>query len=215
MTAMGTLRIVVISDTHGMHHRLRIPPGDVLVHAGDLTAEGGFDGVSQLNDWLSGVPHAHKIVIAGSHDFCFENNPERARTVLSRAHYLQDEEVTVEGVRFYGSPWHPWFMGWAFNLPRGRPLREKWDLIPEGIHVLVTHGPPFGILDTASDHQHVGCEELRRAIERVQPHVHIFGHIHEGYGMTRVGRTTFVNACICNTRYQPVNAPTVIDLPLE
>ena len=206
------MRIVAVSDTHGMHSQLKIPPGDVLVHAGDFTAAGGVDGLIQLNQWLEMLPHRHKLIIAGNHDFCLEGHPEIGKTALTNAIYLQDEAVTVDGVRFYGSPWQPRFMDLAFNLTRGEALRKKWDMIPEGVDVLVTHCPPRGILDASSGGEEVGCEELRRAIKRVTPKLHIFGHVHESWGRVEIGETTFANASICDASYRPVNDPIVIDV---
>jgi predicted phosphohydrolase len=96
---------VCISDTHGMHRRLRIPPGDVLIHAGDITMKGGKKEMLDFDLWLKELPHEYKIVICGNHDLCFEETPELARSWLTNAHYLQDESITIEGLKFYGSPW--------------------------------------------------------------------------------------------------------------
>jgi len=90
--------------------------------------------------------------------------------------------VIIEGVKFYGSPWQPRFFDWAFNLDRGEEIKKKWDLIPMDTDVLITHGPPYGILDLTHEGEKVGCEELMKAVLRVQPKIHIFGHIHEAYG---------------------------------
>ena len=100
----------------------------------------------------------------------------------------------------------------AFNLPRGRPLRKKWKRIPEGIDILVTHGPPAGILDRTFAGIHVGCADLLAATRRVRPTLHVFGHIHKSYGSTKISGTTFVNAAICNEESLPSNKPVVIDL---
>ena len=97
------------------------------------------------------MPHPDKIVIAGNHDFCFERDPRHCVRLLTNAVYLQDSAVVVRGLKFCGSPWQPWFCDWAFNLRRGQPLREKWDLIPSDTDVLITHGPPQGINDFTSD----------------------------------------------------------------
>uniref|UniRef100_A0A8I5N604 Metallophosphoesterase domain containing 1 n=1 Tax=Papio anubis TaxID=9555 RepID=A0A8I5N604_PAPAN len=109
----------------------------------------------------------------------------------------------------------PWFYGWGFNLPRGQALLEKWNLIPEGVDILITHGPPLGFLDwVPKKMQRVGCVELLNTVQRrVQPRLHVFGHIHEGYGVMADGTTTYVNASVCTVNYQPVNPPIVIDLP--
>ncbi len=209
-----TLRIVAVADTHGMHGQPIIPDGDVLIHAGDLTGSGTLHEVAAFDCFLATLPHRHKVVIAGNHDLCFEIHPAQARALVSNAHYLQDEAITLDGVSYWGSPWQPWFYDWAFNLPRGEALRRKWDLIPDGTDVLVTHGPPFGRLDFAQRGEHAGCEELWRALQRVRPRLHVFGHIHEGAGMIEEDGIILVNASICNPRYQPLRSATVIDLDL-
>jgi Icc-related predicted phosphoesterase len=203
------ISIVAISDTHGFHESVDIPAGDILIHAGDLTRHGEMGEVKEFNDFLGGLPHPVKIVIAGNHDFCFESDPERCRNNLTNAIYLQDQAVTVEGVRFYGSPWQPWFFDWAFNLQRGPEIRAKWDLIPEDTDVLITHGPPFGHGDRTLRGEQVGCQDLLEVVEQIQPKFHIFGHIHEGYGLTRNEHTTFINASICGVSYRPKNTPTL------
>jgi Icc-related predicted phosphoesterase len=205
----GTLTIVAISDTHGRHRALKIPPGDVLVHAGDLTRRGKFQELDELDELFASLPHRYKVVIAGNHDWCFQEQPAAAAARLKHAIYLQDEGVTLEGVRFWGSPWQPWFYDWAFNLRRGAEIRAKWELIPPDTDVLITHGPPFGHGDLTSRGERAGCEDLLEVVERIAPRVHIFGHIHEGAGVTTNGKTVFVNACSCNLGYEPVNEPVL------
>jgi predicted phosphodiesterase len=218
------VRIVCLADTHGRHQAIPVPEGDVLVHAGDLTMRGDERELAACVAWLVGLPHPHKVVIAGNHDWLFERQGTLAREMLAAVTYLQDSGVTIDGLRVWGSPWQPWFMDWAFNLRRGGPLRAKWNLIPEGTEVLVTHGPPHGILDQIAGFlpralggvtgrgEHVGCEELRAAVGRLRPRLHVFGHIHEGYGREERNGTTFVNASSCDAAYRPVNAPVVVDL---
>jgi Icc-related predicted phosphoesterase len=203
------MKIVAISDTHALHRSVIIPPGDILVHAGDITGHGAMDEVRDFNALLGTLPHRHKIVIAGNHDFCFEKDPVASRAALTNCIYLQDEEVEVGGIRFYGSPWQPWFFDWAFNLQRGAEIRAKWDLIPEETDVLITHGPPKGHGDVTCRGEAVGCDDLLEAVERIQPRVHVFGHIHEGVGITSNGTTTFINASTCDLAYRPVNPPLV------
>jgi Icc-related predicted phosphoesterase len=151
-------------------------------------------------------------VIAGNHDFCFERDRERSEAELTHCIYLQDEEVEVAGLRFYGSPWQPWFFDWAFNLRRGAEIRSKWNLIPAALDVLITHGPPFGHGDMTMRGEAVGCKDLLEVVEEVKPRLHIFGHIHEGAGVSENDETTFINACTCDLQYEPVNAPVVFDL---
>ncbi len=207
----GVVRLVCLSDLHSKQDQVVVPDGDVLIVTGDLTLRGERHEIAAFDDWLGRQRHPHRIVIAGNHDFGFERAPD-ARTWITAATYLQDELATVGGLRIWGSPWQPWFHDWAFNLPRGEALRAKWDLIPDGVDVLLTHGPPHGILDRCFDGREVGCEALREAVFRVRPRVHVFGHIHEAYGEEVIEGIRFVNASTCTLAYQPTNPPIVVDL---
>jgi Icc-related predicted phosphoesterase len=209
------MRFVAISDTHNLQaHGPEIPDGDVLLHAGDMTGKGSILEIRKAATWLASLPHKHKVVIAGNHDFGFENQPTDAEAVM-REHdltYLRDSGTEIDGIRIWGSPWQPQFCDWAFNIREPEKLREKWDLIPDDTHILMTHGPPFGHGDLTERGPAVGCRELLAAIQRVKPDVHVFGHIHEGYGCTREGDTVCVNASICTLHYDPLNAPIVFDV---
>jgi predicted phosphodiesterase len=208
---MGTLRLVCLSDTHNLHGRVDVPDGDVLLHAGDFTARGTVREVEAFGAFLARLPHREKIVIAGNHDFLFQRDPERARALLGDVTYLEDSLARIGSLTVWGSPWQPWFHDWAFNLPRGTPLAEKWALVPESVGVLVTHGPPLGVLDTTFDGSRVGCEELARALQRIRPRMHLFGHIHEAYGTERADGILSVNACACDLRYRAAHPPVVVD----
>lgn len=211
-------RIVAISDTHSRHEKMPpLPDGDILIHAGDATVSGSFDEIIEINRWFGTLPHKHKILVAGNHDWLFEKSPDMARALMTNAIYLQDETVVLEGLKIFGAPWQPRFFDWAFNVTRGVPIARKWALIPTDTDILITHGPPHGILDGVIDRwtgesAAVGCEELLPVIQRIQPRLHIFGHIHAGYGQVKIDRTQFVNASICNEAYSPIHLPIVIDL---
>jgi Icc-related predicted phosphoesterase len=215
------VKIVAISDTHGFHDRLEIPPGDVLVHSGDFCRKGTLEEFTEFLGWFEAQPHAAKVLVAGNHDMVVEKEPARCLELIPESvTYLQDSGAEINGVQFWGSPWTPIFYDWAFMLPRGNMLREKWDQIPQETDVLVTHGPPYGHGDLAppniSEHPKVvGCLELLHAVKRVRPQVHIFGHIHGGYGVSlsdEVPHVRFANAAICTEGYEPSHAPTVLDL---
>jgi Icc-related predicted phosphoesterase len=177
--------------------------------------------VEKFANDLRKLPHPHKVVIAGNHDLSFENTPEKAREWLGDSCiYLQDSLVEVEGLKIYGSPWQPFFCNWAFNLKTREELKSKWDQIPEGIDILITHGPPHRTLDEViriyeDRTERVGCKELALAVERVKPRLHVFGHIHEGYGQLQRGETLFVNAASCTTAYRPINEPIVVELEVK
>lgn len=204
------MRVVCIADTH--LRRCDVPAGDVLIHAGDLTMQGSLVELISANRWLAGLPHRHKIVVPGNHDWLFQRAPDQARGILNEAVCLTDELLEVAGLRLWGSPWTPEFGIWAFTLPRGPALREKWAAIPEGLDILITHGPPAGIGDTNAFGLEVGCEDLRDAVAARKPRVHVFGHIHDGYGQVERDGTRFVNASVCTSSYHPHNPPIVLDL---
>lgn len=215
-------RLVLISDTH-LQHDFAVPDGDILIHAGDLTFRGNEDEVARAAAWLRGMPHAHIVAIAGNHDLGFQRDPEKFRGLMRGITYLEDSEATVAGLRIYGSPYQPEFCNWAFNLDRMTgELAEKWAAIPDGLDVLVTHGPPQGILDVPGGQdesfvRRVGCHDLRArlvAMGGAAPAVHVFGHIHHSYGAAgwADGRTLFVNASTCDENYRPTHKPIVVDL---
>jgi len=209
-------RIVCISDTHNRNEQIRVPDGDILIHAGDAANRGTIEEIVLFNHWFTGLPHGYKIFVAGNHDWIFETNPRLARSLLdSKIIYLQDSFVEIENLKIYGSPWQPRFFDWAFNLNRGAEMAEKWKLIPGNVDILITHGPPRGILDAVArldSIEHAGCEELRKTVEKLKPKLHIFGHIHGGYGSLDRFGVKFINAANCDENYLPVNLPIVVDL---
>ena len=209
------MRVVCVSDTHGAYRGLDVPDGDLLVHSGDITTYGRPLELHDFNDWLGDLPHTHKVVIAGNHDAALANQSIAfGCSILSNAHYLQDSEVVVDGVRIYGAPWTPEFLGWHFMLPRGsRELRQKWSMIPEGIDILLTHGPPAGKCDYSKFQKwYVGCDYLREAVLKTQPRYHVFGHVHESYGVQMGEHTTFINASIMTRLYVPTNPPIEVEI---
>src|SRR2546423_1038173 len=141
------MHIVCISNTHSCQNRVEVLPGDILIHAGDLTMIGRMEEIAQFNHWLGQLPRPHKILIAGNHDWLFEKEPALVESLITNAVYLGDRAVIIKGLKFYGSPWQPRFMHWTFNLSRGSEIKRKGDLIPEDTDVLIMHGPPHGILD--------------------------------------------------------------------
>jgi len=235
------MRLVCISDTHSLHHEMlhELPKGDVLIHAGDLSNKGSEKDVTDFINWYKNIKgYDTKLFIAGNHDFSFEkrsgvrykgeldwldNLLSEENLSQSDVTYLEDSFITIETpefsrpIKFYGSPWQPWFYDWAFNLPRlGTELQEKWKMIPEDTDVLITHSPPNGYGDLVNNwrqpNTHVGCECLINRIGEINPLVNVFGHIHEGYGVEYGKKTAFVNASICTTAYEPTNKPIVVDL---
>lgn len=228
------IRIVCISDTHGRHRDIALPAGDVLIHGGDWTKSGEIGTVQDLMDYFDNSGFPHVLCVAGNHEVTlqpsfydehwdrfhpqgkFDTKIARKIVQQSRCIYLEDAVYSVGDVQFYGSPWSPIFFEWAFNASRGKEMKTIWDKIPSTIDVLITHGPPLGRGDYCHSRIRAGCYDLMCAVqERIQPRLHIFGHIHEGYGVTFDGTTLYVNASNVDHSYQPVNLPIVIDLPRD
>lgn len=235
-------RLVLISDTHNAHRAVqsKLPPGDILVHAGDFTDVGSAHDVQQFAAWARemGARYEAVVVIAGNHDLSLEkatyaHNYKRfghGRMADSDALiaelrqscvYLEHEAATVGGLRFFGSPYQPEFCDWAFNMGRETECRQRWaSMIPEHdarpIDVLVTHGPPLGHGDSCVGSGPQGCWDLLDFVESRPPLLHVFGHIHEGYGATTNGRTVFANASSMNYHYdvRALHPPMVIDVPV-
>ncbi len=223
---MRRMRIVIISDTHGLHDHVTVPDGDVIIHCGVFTKTDHRSQVESFTNWFSKLDFRHKIVIAGNHDLSFENTHSERKWNVKKLldngiTYLCDSAITFDSLNFYGSPWQPEFCNWAFNLPRGKALKEKWDQIPSDTNVLITHGPPHGILDLVENNRynqgrdlHQGCEELAERVTQLQNlKLHCFGHLHLNGGQNvEIYGKTFVNASVCDEAYNPVNKPVVVEI---
>jgi len=234
-------RFVCFSDTHSLETYFDIdnlPEADVMIHAGDFSNIGYEQDVVSFSEWLSKLPYKRKIVIAGNHDITFEESTYKSynyerfhkrrgynepldcgkiRSLLNNCTYLEDEQITLtEGFVIYGSPYQPEFGNWAFNLKRGEECLKKWSKIPQGVDILITHGPPVGHGDLCISGDRAGCGDLLKEVQgRIKPKYHVFGHIHEGYGVTTDGNIVYINASSCNVSYDPknLNPPIVFDLP--
>lgn len=223
------MKVVFISDTHNRHNKVMVPPCDILIHCGDFTFQGLKSEVENFAIWLNLQPAKHIIVIPGNHEKVMEaclsgteiNSKEWITNHCPRAKVLIHEAIELEGIKFFGSPWTPYFFNWAWNA--GRTLTEAahvfkpfigdlWKDIPIDTQVLVTHGPPVGILDEVADYRSgrlisVGCSELSKKIKDLKDlKVHAFGHLHlNGGRLLEVDGVKYINAAICNDDYKPTN----------
>lgn len=214
------ITICAVSDTH--HHtregKVVTKPADILIHAGDFSGMGTQPELEKAAAWFAEQPQKHKIAVMGNHELWASRHLDIARKVLSGITLLFQEEITIEGLRIWGSPITPTFLNWAFMRDRGPSIREIWDQIPEGLDILITHGPPRGILDQVFPlaSESLGCWDLKDVVTRKlqqPPKVHIFGHIHGSGGRDIiVGNTHFYNAAICNEDYAAMNPITLIEV---
>jgi len=209
------MKITFFSDTHTHHDDIVFPEADVLVCTGDFTNIGSLADVEDFCSFMLKQPHEYKIVIAGNHDFCFENKfKSDAEHLLKLAGviYLNDSGCIINGFKFWGSPVQPYFGNWAFNRQRGTDIKKHWDLIPQDTNILLTHGPAYGILDMCDHGERVGCRELLKRIDEVRPKIHAFGHIHEGYGKLELKDIIFINSSILDETYTIRNEPITVEI---
>lgn len=195
-----------------MHERLVLPEGDLIIHSGDVSGNGTFREVLNFLQWFSQLPYKSKVFIAGNHDFAFEKKMIPITELPEGVTYLEDSIVTIDNLKIYGSPYTPEFLNWAFMKKRGAQIRKVWDNIPSNVDILVTHGPPLMIRDQTTQGRHQGCEDLLFKVKQVKPLLHVFGHIHEAYGIEEQFGTRFINASVLDQHYQMVNTPIVVDI---
>jgi Icc-related predicted phosphoesterase len=191
----SSLTLVLLSDTHELRE-VDVPDGHILIHAGDFTMfSRSLSAVEGFNAWLGELKHRTKICVPGNHEFFLANDPSR-RSLLSNASILINESIEVEGLKIWGSPVTP-LANAAFGMSSAEDRRRLYAQIPEDTDVLVTHGPPYGILDSTPESGfHSGCRELFDAVMRVKPTLHVFGHVHGAYGIFQTDDTVFVNAAL-------------------
>lgn len=218
------MKIDCISDLHGEFPKL--DGGDLLIIAGDLTANDLPHQRFEFLKWLSEQDYRKKIWIAGNHDnslIGLNFTPLRPNS----AEYLCDSVTEFEGLKIWGSPWTKTFPGInphckAFTKDTDEELDEKWKKIPDDIDILITHSPPYGIFDTIYSRLlrknpipfEAGSVSLRNHVmDRIKPNLHVFGHIHEWGGrMLDTCTTKFVNASLMNNDYEPTNEPVTVIL---
>ncbi|KAI0983101.1 hypothetical protein GJ496_009403 [Pomphorhynchus laevis] len=244
----NSVRFVCISDTHGKSLK-NLPAGDVLLCAGDFTMLGDIPAISRFNAYLGKLPYKHKVVIAGNHELLLDDehanhlsrrfnktrrwksdlikyNVNKGEELLTNCVYLKDQDVNIDGIKIYGSPWVPDLNDWAFYCER-ESMSQVWSNVPADCDILLTHTAPFGYgdrvvesnssfyKDGASLCKLVGCRYLLDKVKEINPKFHVFGHIHEGHGIYSSSNTVFINCAICDKEYQPTQYPIIFDFMKE
>ena len=204
-------KITYISDTHGSHNELNLKGGDILVHCGDFTSQGEYTIKQDFNTWLGKQDYSYKIVIAGNHELTMEKFPILTRKLITNATYLEEESIVIEGLKFYGSPYTPAFFNWAFNV-NSNEIYKHWEKIPQDTQILITHGPPYKILDKNGDGDHCGDKSIMYYINKIKPLHVAFGHIHSGHGTITKNGTKFINASILDNSYNLVYDPIEVKI---
>ena len=201
------MRIICIADTHNAHERLVIPHGDILIHAGDITEGGTRRELVSFINWFEKQPHKHKVFIAGNHDYFLEDVKLEAlaNRLPANVHYLHNSAVTINGLKFWGTPQSPSMSNWAFHDA------FYWKDIPQDTDILISHIPPFDVLDLHDRNSHLGDSMLRKRIEELDLKLHVFGHAHDSYGLTRLKDTIFINASSQDQSGRYMNPPIIFD----
>ena len=227
------VKIVAISDTHTKHKKLEIPECDVLIHAGDFTWTGKYWEVNRFLMWMEKQPAKHKIVVAGNHEMSLDKTHEKfypptanlMHVYRERITYLENSAVEIDGIKFYGTPWTPWFHDWGFNGVEGADapfrrhenamLSDIYGEIPMDTNVLICHGPPYDLVDKATDDHRCGSVEMRKIIEdpnRIDLRLYICGHIHEARGRDTTGGVEVCNVSSLARDYETIGPPVVIEV---
>lgn len=200
------MKILFLSDTHGKHRELKnLPQADVLIHAGDLSWNGTESEIGEFVEWLSLLDYPYKLFIAGNHDHCLDG--AAVEGLPDNCRYLCNSGTQIGGLKFWGVPF---FLSDEIHVTDLYPLQIA--RIPADTDILVSHCPPFGILDKATFGERLGNEDLRRRVAAVNPRYHLFGHVHEACGIHETFRTTFVNGSVLNEDYELSNRPIVIEI---
>ena len=188
------MRILHLSDTHGIHRRIKdMPAADVIIHSGDISNSGTEEEVLDFLNWYIELPYKHKIFVTGNHDQCLWD-AEGIEDLPENVHFLQDCGVDIENIKFFGLGYY-----------------HSEELIPADTDIVITHEPPVMILDESAG-IHWGNAPLRTRIFEIKPRYHLFGHAHDGYGIIKQDGIAFSNAALLNDRLQLVRKPKLFEL---
>lgn len=222
-----TMKVTFLSDTHRSHNNITLPGGNILVYAGDCMGAGYYQNeLTSFIDWFAEQNYTHKVCIAGNHDRWCETNDSETKKLFEEKGiiYLKDNIVQIEGLKIYGTPYQPYFCNWAFNVKKFEKLKEIYKMIPEGLDILITHCPPYGILDKShlprlyygyTGEEPLGSVELKEVLEEMEkkPKVCVFGHIHgDGGKMEERDGVKYINASVCDENYETTNKIISIEM---
>ena len=196
------MKILHLSDTHGCHRRLReLPEADVVVHSGDFCMAGTENEALDFMNWFCDLPYKHKIFIGGNHDDCLYDS--RIEGLDNNTHYLCNSGVMIEGINFYGISM---FMEDCLNSNG-----QHYAKIPIDTDILITHAPPYGVLDLDEEINY-GSEILLEKLITLNLKAHLFGHIHSNHGIEIINGIIFSNGAIMHSDYTKNYSPNVLTL---
>ncbi len=205
------MKITAFGDLHGLFQNIDInPEAELLICVGDITEFGTEAEMNGFIEWLKKQKTPYKLVIAGNHDHCLAKKPDKWKRKFAENDitYLYNEMIEIEGLKIYGSPYIPMSGDWSFQKKNAKELQKNWSKVPPNCDILITHGPPFGILDF-NQVEHLGDKELYNCCQTRLPKFHIFGHVHSNYGHIESMLTTYIN-CACTNFLKKGNfTPTI------
>ena len=210
------MKIWHISDTHTYHDLLKVPIAiDMVIHSGDCSNPrdpyNNEPEVREFIDWYKELSPKYKIYVAGNHDSSIEKKLVTKKDFEDNGIiYLENDYVTIEGLKIFGSPYTPNFGNWSFMRDRNKLDRFWHSAIHDDTDIVVTHGPPKGILDKSENRDHqlecCGDKSLLNKLLQVQPAYHLFGHIHNSGDIINAGMQKL---SICDTFFS--NGSVVTD----
>ena len=212
------MKLVILSDNHA-EYNFDVPDGDILIHAGDFSFTGSFTEICDFIELMNKQPHKYKLWIPGNHEIGLQNHSHTIEVIdkETEALCIHNKEHEIDGIKFFGSAFTPEVRNWAFMYNKEQ-AKKYWENAPDEVDVLITHGPPYGYLDMSDEGENLGCKSLLKYIEKIQPKVHAWGHIHEAYGTWFVAwentkKTTHMfNASVVNRKYYMSNKSTVVEI---
>jgi Icc-related predicted phosphoesterase len=207
------VRILHLSDTHNLHQQIQyLPPADIIIHSGDMSMAGTGKEVMDFINWFTALDYKYKIFIAGNHDYCLEGKQQDViqSFLPDNCHYLYNSGITIGGVNFWGVPFF-------FSDDVSGEYANMIAQIPTDTNVLITHRPPYGILDRADNYFNItyGCSDLLQKVLEIKPRYHLFGHIHDAYGTTQNEGVTFINGAVMDGNYVIANNPIVFEITTD
>jgi Icc-related predicted phosphoesterase len=210
------MKFSCISDTHGIPDKLKIESSDFIIHSGDILKKYKLEQVEEFVHWYSNLPAKYKILVAGNHDrFMTREKQTFLDMIKDKIIYLENSGIELEGIKFWGSPSVKWCGPYKhFTFMDETEAQEIFSQIPPDTDILISHGPPYGILDSDSELDgtyHHGSKALLERILQIKPRYHVFGHVHRNYGQFQNEHTIFINSCIVSNDEIPENNPFVFE----
>ena len=220
-----SLKIVIISDSHNLHRKLKLPEADMIIHCGDFSSRGRPLEVFDFLDWYAKLPYKHKVLVCGNHEVGLDRRISKNHSLrdafeeeceLNNIYLLNESCITIQGYNIFGSPWTPEFCKWAFMYDR-KFGKYKWEGIPQPntVDIIVNHGQPYSILDPDLYGRSVGCKDYYNKIKAMSNLKLVCGgHLHSGFGQKTEDGVLFVNASCCTDEYKLRKTPFhLIELP--